>query len=33
MVLLAVWLLLRVRVSILWLLPAFMALGWLLKLG
>lgn len=33
MVLLALWLLLRMRVTILWLLPAFMALGWLLKLG
>lgn len=33
MVLLALWLLLKVRVSMLWLLPGFMALGWLLKLG
>lgn len=33
MVFLALWLLLKVRVSILWLLPGFMALGWLLKLG
>lgn len=33
MVLLALWLLLKMRVSILWLLPGFMALGWLFKLG
>jgi chromate transporter len=33
MVLLALWLLVKKRVSILWLLPGFMALGWLLKIG
>lgn len=33
MVLLALWLLLKKRLSILWLLPGFMALGWLLKIG